>query len=619
MIITSLRLALPRRCGVIAIFAALAALPALPQSKPAAAGGNVSGEYSRFDVSPFAGYQWFQLYGGSSPRISKLDPGPVVGVRVTEDLWKYVGLEQSFTAGFNDLLLRPFGLQQVAKADARNYTLALNPLLYFTPRQSKLRPFFTLGPAVTWYAPDAGFKNSVPGALPLASDLKTKYGPALIYGLGLKYNATRRIGLRVDLRGLWTQGRHYGLPIAPYGPGAFYSPDHRTEAALAVTGGIVFRFGHAADKSPAPPAPAPAPAPAPPPPAPAADISISGISGARDVCPGETVSLNVSARGWLPDQTPSYQWVVDGQPATGANAATFTLPASSSPGARSVAVRVSAPGSSKTSDPVTVRVKDAAAPTVSFPLSQSTIPFGTRLPLTATATASECGGAPSIAYSASEGSVSGDVFDSGTLTFDRSNRLKQQTKVVRLTATATDRLGKTGSATSEVTVTLSPEARRLDDIVFPANSARVNNCAKRLLLEQLTPMLRDDPNATVILIGHRDQSEKGKAAASLDRVRALNAAAVLSAGTGICPQLELSRMKVNWVGAEQNSPAKPLLCGASTDVKERGGQAVKSSDQRAQFRRVEVWIVPGGAAMPAEATGLRDVPAAEVKKLGCPR
>jgi outer membrane protein OmpA-like peptidoglycan-associated protein len=132
-------------------------------------------------------------------------------------------------------------------------------------------------------------------------------------------------------------------------------------------------------------------------------------------------------------------------------------------------------------------------------------------------------------------------------------------------------------------------------------------------------MLRDDPNATVILIGHRDEREKGKAAAKLDRARTLNAAAVLSAGTGICPQLELSRLKVNWVGNDQSTPTKPLLCGTSTDVKERSGQTVNSSDQRAPFRRVEVWIVPGGAAMPAGIAGLQDAPAADVKKLGCPK
>lgn len=311
--------------------------------------------------------------------------------------------------------------------------------------------------------------------------------------------------------------------------------------------------------------------------------------------------------------------MVNGQPVSGANGPIFSLPTADGSGAKSVAVRIGVLDASKTSDPVTVRVKDAGIPVVRFPLAQSTIPFGTKLPLSATAQSSECGGASTIRYSASEGTISSDTFDSSTVAFNLSNRLKQQTKVIHLTATATDSKGGTGSATSDVTVTLSPEARRLDDIVYPASSTRVNNCAKRLLLEQLTPMLRDDPNATVILIGHRDVHEKGKAAAGVDRTRTLNAVAVLSAGTGICPQLELSRAKVNWVGTDHSSSTRPLLCGASTDVKERGGQAVKSADQQAQFRRVEVWIVPGGAAIPSGMTGLKDVPASEVKRLGCPK
>ena len=611
--------------AVLVLAAALAAaVPACAQSTPPATSASLPGEYWIYEVNPFVGYQWFQIYAkDKSSRISELDPGLVVGFRVSEDFWKYIGLEQSFTAGFNDLRLRPFGLQSRVGADARNYTLAINPVFHFTPRQSKFRPFVTAGPGVTWYKPSQGLNDSVPGSLPLFSELKTKYGPAVIYGGGIKYNATRRVGVRFDVRGLLTQGSYFGLPSVATAPGTVYSPHHGAENAIAVTAGLIFRFGQRSDEVTIPPAPTPAPAPvaAVPPPAPkaAADIRIAGISGARDVCPGDPVRLEVAASGWLPDQTPSYQWMIDGQPVSGATSSIFDVPTAGAPGAKTVTVQVSVPDSSKTSDPVTVRIKDYSVPVVQFPLAQSTIPFGTKLPLNATAQGSECGGATSLRYSASEGSISGDTFDSGTLAFDPASRLKQQVKVVHLTATATDQKGGTGSAAADVTVTLSPEARRLDDIVFPAFNARVNNCAKRLLLEQLTPMLRDDPKATVILIGHRDELEKGQAAAKLYRARTQNAAAVLSAGAGICPQLELSRVKVNWVGSDQTSPAKPLLCGTSTEVKERSGQIVKESDQRAQFRRVEVWIVPGGAAMPAGITGLQDAPASDVTKLGCPK
>jgi outer membrane protein OmpA-like peptidoglycan-associated protein len=608
------------RGALITITVAIAsAVPALPQTTPSAKSASLPGEYSIFEVSPFIGYQWFQVYKHSF-RVLKFDSGPVAGVRVTEDLWKYVGLEQSFTAGFNDLRLLPYGLGQYVGTFARNYTLALNPVLHFTPRQEKLRPFVTAGLGITWYVPSKGVNTSaVPGAVAPISDLKIRYGPSVNYGGGIKYNATRYIGLRVEVRGLWTQGRYFALPDYPRGPGAIYSPKHGTENALAVMGGITFRFGHRSDEVFPAPAVAAVPPPTPPPAPQPVDIRIAGVSGAREVCPGEDVRLEVSASGWLPDQTPSYQWMINGQAVPGADRSSFSVPTTDGSGVKTVTVRVGVLDSSKTSEPVTVRVKDYSAPVVQFTLAESTIPFGAKLPLHATATGSECSGAISLSYAASEGSIAGDIFDSGTLAFDPTGRLKKQIKVVHLTATATDQKGGTGSAGADVTVTLSPEARRLDDIVFPAYNARVNNCAKRLLLEQLTPMLRDDPNATVILIGHRDEHEKGRAAARLDRVRTLNAAAVLSAGTGICPQLELSRVKVNWVGHDQGTPTKPLLCGASTDVKERSGQIVKSSDQRAQFRRVEVWIVPGGAAMPAGITGLQDIPASDVKKLGCPK
>ena len=96
-------------------------------------------------------------------------------------------------------------------------------------------------------------------------------------------------------------------------------------------------------------------------------------------------------------------------------------------------------------------------------------------------------------------------------------------------------------------------------------------------------------------------------------------AAVLSAGKGICPSLDLSRIKVNWVGTEQGSETRPALCGSSTNVKEKGGQSVRESDKRAQYRRVEVCIVPGGADMPAGISGLKDAPAKEIQAKGCPR
>jgi len=76
---------------------------------------------------------------------------------------------------------------------------------------------------------------------------------------------------------------------------------------------------------------------------------------------------------------------------------------------------------------------------------------------------------------------------------------------------------------------------------------------------------------------------------------------------------------VNSVGTDQNDETRPALCGTSTNVKEKGGQSVKESDKRAQYRRVEIWFIPGGADMPATLTGLNPAPAAAIQAKGCPK
>ena len=584
------------RGSLLAAFAALAlAIPALPQST--ASGSSAGSDGSTLDIGAFVGGQWFRASG-----VQKFDKALLIGIRFDENFTNYVGLEESVSVGFNPIEILPYQAAGYEKFTEKNWQLAVNPMFYATPRDARIRPFFTAGPGYVWYVPAA------------AAPFEEKNSIAFVYGGGVKAWMTDGVALRVDLRGLWTRAPHFGLPDYPTGPGAFYIPRGGSEKGIQLEVGL--DFGHHRHEVAAAPAPAPPPPPPPPPPV---AIQAGGIQGAHDVCPGEDEPLTIAPSGFGADKTPTYQWMVDGQPVDGATGASFSLPTAGASGTKSVTVKVTVGDASTTSDAVSVRIKDYHAPTVQFSVSPTTIPVGSKAQLSGTAAGSECGGATTIQYAASEGTISGDTYDSTGVQFDMSNRGKTQTKVVHLTATATDAKGGTGSATADLNVTLNPVARRLDDIVFPNLSARVNNCGKRLLLEELTPMLRDDPGATVILIGHRDTSEKGKAAGKLDEVRVLNSAAVLSAGTGICPQLELSRVKVNWVGTDQTSTPQPSLCGESTNVKEKSGQEVKASDKRAQFRRVEVWVVPSGAEMPAGVSGLKDAPASDVKAKGCPK
>jgi outer membrane protein OmpA-like peptidoglycan-associated protein len=442
--------------------------------------------------------------------------------------------------------------------------------------------------------------------------LESKSYAALVYGIGADYYVNRRFGFTYDLRGFRSMPASFGLPQSPVGPGlgagTLWVARNRDESTLAFTAGVSFRFGYHEP----PPPPAPRVEVVPPPPPPPTVITVSAIQGAHDVCPGDNIRLTVSAQGWAQGQTPVYQWTINNQPAPGGRGPAFNLPTTDGSGQKAIRVTVNAGGATASAGPVNVLVRNLAPPTIRFAVNPTTIAYGDRLPLNAQATVSECATATPIRYAADQGTINGNAFDSSTLTFDPNGAGLQQ-KVVRLTATETDSKNGTANANANVTVTFRVPASR-QDIVFPDRSARVNNAAKRYLIEVLTPKLRADPNSKVILIGHRDMSETGRAAATLDTQRVLNTAAVLSAGKGICPQLDLSRVQVKYDGTDQTDPPMPF---ADASVKERGGQS--ATDQRAQFRRVEIWFVPGGADTPAGITGLQPAPAQLIQAKGCPR
>ena len=606
----------------LTVFAALVtAGTAFSQSTASnAAAGNAAkgqeGGYSLVDLSAFFGTQWFQIYQSHDVQNYEhyFQTNAVVGERVKENLSRYVSLEEAFTLGFNRLELTPAGDSGHLNVGSRNGVYSLAGVLNLTPRDAKFRPYFLIGPAIIHYTPTTAVEQPANGpALPVLAGqvLYSKTYAAMVYGLGADYYLNRHFGLTYDLRGLWSLPASYGLPSSPnapgFGPNALWVSRSRDESALAFTVGVTFRFGY---HEPAAPVTA-APPPPPPPPPPATVITVSAIQGAHDVCPGDNIRLTVSAQGWAQGTTPVYEWTINNQAAPGGRGPAFNLPTTDGPGNKAVRVTVNAGGATATAGPVNILVRTLAPPTIRFAVNPTTIAYGDRLPLNAQATGSDCGGPATIRYTANDGTINGTTFDSSSMTFNPNGAGTQQ-KVVAITATATDTKNQTANATANVTVVFKVPASR-QDIVFPNRSSRVNNAAKRYLIDVLTPKLRADPNSTVILIGHRDMSETGRAAATLDTQRVLNTAAVLSAGKGICPQLDLSRVQVAYAGTDQTDPPMPF---ADNSVKERGGQS--ATDARAQFRRVEIWFVPGGAP-PPNVPGLMPAPAQLIQAKGCPR
>ena len=600
----------------IILLTALAALvtagPALPQStasnsSSANAVKDPEGGYSLVDLDVFFGTQWYQIYQGSGGAGNQFFlTRPITGARVEENFSRYVSLEEAYSVGFNRLAILPSGGSSYATVGSRNGLASLLGVFNFTPRDSRIRPYAVLGPGVITYW-GGSLQQPATGVQAIPVPFKTATYAGLVYGVGAKVNLNRRFAVTYDLRGVWSsKTADFGLPNISPGRGSLFITHNHGESSLALTVGIAFRFGYRE-----PPAPA-APAPPPPPPAPVASIQVGAIQGERaGVCPGDNVRLTVTASGWLPDQTPTYAWSVNNQSVPGANGPAFNLPTANVTGTQRVSVTVSAGGSTRTSDTVNISIGTLSPPTIQFSVSPTTIAYGDRLPLNATAAVSECATATPLRYTASEGTIAGNTFDSSSMSFD-SNGAGLQQKVVRLTATETDSKNQTASANANVTVNYKRPSERTD-IVFPNRSSRVNNAAKRFLIDVLTPKLRADPNSTVILIGHRDTSETGRAAANLDTQRVLNAAAVLSAGKGICPSLDLSRVQVKSDGTDQTDTPMPF---ADVSVRERSGQS--ANDQRSQFRRVEVWFIPGGSDKPA-VSGLQAAPEREIKAKGCPR
>ena len=112
-------------------------------------------------------------------------------------------------------------------------------------------------------------------------------------------------------------------------------------------------------------------------------------------------------------------------------------------------------------------------------------------------------------------------------------------------------------------------------------------------------------------------SEKEAKTTSLDLRRALNAAAVASAGSGVCSNFSASKILVGGAGSGDNGvDYQSHFCGTTNEL---AGSTVKESETDARYRRVEVWFVPSGGALPATLKNYKDASALSVSGLGCPR
>jgi hypothetical protein len=581
------------------------------------------------EIDPFGGVSLFgQVNRGLD---TKHLLGPAYGARVGVNVSKYVGLELMYERTTNNLrFMTPTapGLPRYDFANRINY-LAFNPVFHFTPKGSRVRPYVTVGVGAAQFTPTSDAKSfarlPATNALYNSANLNDNLQVALNYGGGIKVHLSDHFGLRFDARGFLSRNPTYGLPNYP--SGGIYIPRNDKLNGAQATVGLIWYLGKKF-------VPQPTQEPLPP----LGAVTITG-GDTGTLCQGKAISLHAEASD--PAGHPlTYTWKLNGAP-QGSNSPDFSFTPNNG-GDFNVEVEVadSTCATRKVAAPAkTVSVKEYTEPVISnFNISAKDLSCrgdNTVAQLQSAATGSACGGNLTYKWTASEGSVSNDTsanatFDSKSLNFDQSSA-QTQTKTVTVTLTVTDEAGKSATKSDTINVKCEPPYVRLDDLVFAKNNSRVNNCGKRILIDEVAPKL-SDPNYTVVLVGHEDKDEvaaatsgnrrrRARAAAqrSLDEARALNAAAVLTGGTGTCAKVDPSQVIVDWVADDQTSDARPGLCGTSATrevTKERRSSKVTDADK---FRRVEVYLVPKGQANPPAVKNPKPLPADVMKKLGCPK
>lgn len=665
-----------------------------------------NGKGSKVDIDLAVGHSGF--HKRPDPLSTKLTDAGLFGVRVTQNIWNYWSLEQSFTTTIGaDLYLNRFPGVTENRQDfnQRTRTFMFNPVYHLTESGSRIRPFVTMGLGAISYAPTKDAKEVGLALRPFPAanlDTSTRFG--VNYGGGVKARLSNLLSFRFDIRGLTSGAPTFGLPAT--GPaGSFYIPPGGRAHSIQTTAGIMFSFGErdGGGASPAPstggrifrldPIAANPPSPirtgtpsqlttrltdsknsktvvwdwsvngAKQPGATGASfrfdpvapgtyqIQVNAADGkytasekytmvvqdpekrtfkldpiqanpASPIWAGESTTLSAKLNDSANSPSTVCEWTVNGVKQSGATGRTFRF---TPPGPGTYTITITCKdGAFTSSESYTLVVKEVPPLTITASADRSEVKAGETVRLAAQANQTDYSGRLTYSWKASDGTVSGGgatgsgTLNTSTVQFDPAAQFRQQNKTVTLTASVTDQRGRSATA-APITVRVTRDAQivRLDDVIFGKASARVNNCGKRILIDELSAIVNNNPDVEVLLIGHRDASEKGL----VDRERTLNTAAVISAGKGICGNCALDRIKVDWVGADQTSEHRAGFCGTSSRAKseERKSDEIAADDAAAKNRRVEVWIVPKGMAMPSAAKAPKPAPVKAIQVRGCPK
>ena len=643
--------------------------PAFGQQK------NDIGGVGKYEINLFGGGSMFRQQK-DAPQL-KLDNGTTWGGRITQNYWRFVGIEEAFRVhGNNDIRLNS-AAAPVTRLTFPNHTrgFSLGPVLHFTPREARFRPFVKMGLGFNWFGPTDGAVATAtnPAVLGRSVNFKSELSPRFEYGGGFKFKANRRVGLRFDAGGTVQDTPTFGIPPTGAANQVAFGKKGPLNGA-EVTGGVTFYVGALTPDN-------------------LGDFTVGQLEGAGvSVWPGDPLTFKVPASSSIDGVVPKWTWNFNnaGQGTARGMADSISLRAPDQAGTYEVKTSVEPDQSGvKTrrvrnwlkKNPVTtqsrtgsVTVKPWPAPSVSMNANPTSLTApvpapGTTAPVSVAnaGTSTVTGGVGGFerprdlvyTFHTNEGRLTPGETAGGTVsqpdpqtviitlkdvkpgetprvtaifTPEGISIAPGDSKTVPITISVKDSHGPEAAQTANVTLSVPAAPRiivdppkpkhpiQLDDIIFTYGRSRVNNCGKRVL-DEVAQRAQADADYDIVLIGHIDEREsklrRPRNAKPMDRDRVLNAAAFLTAGTGTCKNVEPSRIKIMTAGTDQTNESKALLCVSSTN--ERATDRVRASDASAKNRRVEVWLVPrpGKGPMPAGLT-LQDLPASELPK-GCPR
>ena len=168
----------------------------------------------------------------------------VLGVRITENRWQYVGAELEYSFTDQPLLFQDLSpTLPLLALDHRVHKLAYSLLFHGRGRGERIRPFGSIGFGTSFFQVS---NHSQDEALRQGVDLKNRWKLAFSYGAGVKFQVVPGWGIRADFRDQITGVPDFGLPSqAPLLEGGETGPGFRPDGTLhnwQITVGFVYAF-----------------------------------------------------------------------------------------------------------------------------------------------------------------------------------------------------------------------------------------------------------------------------------------------------------------------------------------------------------------------------------------